>query len=126
MSFEIENRVSKSPIQSIDLSDFLINKEFDTFDIRNWLKDDLILIEKDFRNHVKSFDWSIYKNKLVSISCSTDAIIPDWAFMLISSELNRVNNNGLFMDKGVTFNCCYVMDGWFVISASFVCLPCDG
>ena len=70
MSFEIENRVSKSPIQSIDLSDFLINKEFDTFDIRNWLKDDLILIEKDFRNHVKSFDWSIYKNKLVSISLS--------------------------------------------------------
>ena len=63
MSFEIENRVSKSPIQSIDLSDFLINKEFHTFDIRNWLKDDLILIEKDFRNHVKSFDWSIYKNK---------------------------------------------------------------
>ena len=84
MSFEIENRVSKSPIQSIDLSDFLINKEFDTFDIRNWLKDDLILIEKDFRNHVKSFDWSIYQNKLVSISCSTDAIIPDWAFMSVS------------------------------------------
>ena len=47
MSFEIENRVSKSAIQSIDLSDFLVNKEFDTFDIRNWLKDDLILIEKD-------------------------------------------------------------------------------
>ena len=89
MSFEIENRVSKSPIQSIDLSDFLVNKEFDTFDIRNWLKDDLILIEKDFRNHVISFDWSIYKNKLVSISCSADAIIPDWAFMLISSELNK-------------------------------------
>ena len=70
MSFEIENRVSKSPIQSIDLSDFLVNKEFETFDIRNCLKDDLILIEKDFRNYVKSFDWSIYKNKLVSISCS--------------------------------------------------------
>ena len=48
MSFEIENRVSKSPIQSIDLSDFLVNKEFYNFDIRNWLKDDLILIEKDF------------------------------------------------------------------------------
>ena len=48
MSFKIENRVSKSPIQSIDLSDFLVNKEFDTFDIRKWLKDDLILIEKDY------------------------------------------------------------------------------
>ena len=60
MSFEIENRVSKSPIQSIDLSDFLINKEFDTFDIRNWLKDDLILIEKDLEI-MQSFDWSIYK-----------------------------------------------------------------
>ena len=67
MSFEIENRVSKSPIQSIDLSDFLINKEFDNFDIRNWLKDDLILIEKDFRNHVKSFDWTIYKNNSTRI-----------------------------------------------------------
>ena len=58
MSYEIENRVSKSPIQSIDLSDFLVNKEFDNFDIRNWLKDDLILIEKDFRNHVISVSYT--------------------------------------------------------------------
>ena len=61
------------------------------FDIKCWLKDDLILVEKDFRKKVSSFDWSSYNGKNVAIQCSNDAIIPHWAFMLVSSELKNIN-----------------------------------
>ena len=61
------------------------------FDIKCWLKDDLILVEKDFREKVSSFDWSSYNGKNVAIQCSNDAIIPHWAFMLVSSELKNIN-----------------------------------
>ena len=59
------------------------------FDIKQWLKNDLILIEKEFRNKIKEFNWDIYSDKLVSIQCSNDAIIPDWAFILVSSKLKE-------------------------------------
>ena len=91
MSNEIENRVSKSPIKTIDLDDFILNYNIEIFDIKLWLKDELILIERDFRDKVKSFDWSIYKKAFVSIQCSNDAIIPHWASILISSELKKLN-----------------------------------
>ena len=91
MSHEIENRVSKSPIKTIDLDDFILNYNIEIFDIKVWLKDELILIERDFRDKVKSYDWSIYKKVFVSIQCSNDAIIPHWAFMLIASELKKLN-----------------------------------
>ena len=64
MSHEIENRVSKSPIKTIDLDDFILNYNIEIFDIKVWLKDELILIERDFREKVKSYDWSIYKKSI--------------------------------------------------------------
>ena len=60
MNYEIKNRVSKSPIKTIDLEDFIGNINIVVFDIKSWLKDDLILVEKDFREKVSSFDWSRY------------------------------------------------------------------
>ena len=60
-----------------------------SFDIKLWLKDELFLVEKDFREKVKNFDWKKYKNKAVYITCSNDAIIPDWAYILISSQFNN-------------------------------------
>ena len=91
MNYEIENRVSKSPIKTIDLEDFIGDIDIVVFDIKCWLKDDLILVEKDFREKVSSFDWSRYNGKNVAIQCSNDAIIPHWAFMLVSSELKNIN-----------------------------------
>ena len=91
MNYEIENRVSKSPIKTIDLEDFIGDIDIVVFDIKCWLKDDLILVEKDFREKVSSFDWSSYNGKNVAIQCSNDAIIPHWAFMLVSSELKNIN-----------------------------------
>ena len=60
------------------------------FDIKKWLKNDLILIEKDFRGLIKSHNWNQYLGKYVSIQCSNNAIIPDWAFMLVSKSLKEL------------------------------------
>ena len=89
MKKEIINKVSRIPIHNIDISSFIPKKRRVVFDIKQWLKNDLILIEKEFRNKIKEFNWDIYSDKLVSIQCSNDAIIPDWAFILVSSKLKE-------------------------------------
>jgi len=57
------------------------------FDIKDWLFEGLVLREKDFREKIKNFDWSQYQNYYVALTCSTDAIIPAWAFMLLTVNL---------------------------------------
>lgn len=57
------------------------------FDIKEWLLEGLVLREKDFREHVSLHDWSQYQDTYVALTCSTDAIIPAWAFMLLSINL---------------------------------------
>ena len=89
MKYEIKNRVSESKLITIDFNDFLTGLYIEEFDIKPWLKDDLILIEKEFRKNVRNFNWSLLKGKNISIICSNSAIIPDWAFMLVSSELTK-------------------------------------
>ena len=94
MSFEIKNRVAKSSLVTIDFDEFINQKKIIVFDLKIWLKDELILIEKDFRNKVNNHDWNDYNNHLVLIQCSNNAIIPHWAYLLISSKLkeNRIKN----------------------------------
>ena len=87
MSDEIINRVAKSNLVTIDLEDFYPSGERLLFDIKDWLFEGLVLREKDFRSHVDSHNWSNYKDKYVAITCSTEAIIPAWAFMLVSINL---------------------------------------
>ena len=89
MSQKIINRVANSRLEAIDLELFFPEIERISFDIKLWLKDELFLVEKDFREKVKNFDWKKYKNKAVYITCSNDAIIPDWAYILISSQFNN-------------------------------------
>ena len=94
MSNEIKNRVTESSLVTIDFDDFINQKKIIVFDLKMWLKDDLILIEKDFRDKVNNHDWNNYNNHLVLIQCSNNAIIPHWAYLLISSKLkaNGINN----------------------------------
>ena len=88
MSLPIENKVAQSGLISIDLSDFIANNEIMMFDIKPFLFMELILKEKDFRSALAEFDFSIYTKKVVGVYCSTDAIIPMWANMLVASALN--------------------------------------
>ena len=74
-------------MQTIDLEDFFVPGERVVFDIKDHLHQGLILKEKDFREFIKSNDWSAYKGKHVAIQCTADAIVPTWAFMLLSVAL---------------------------------------
>jgi len=87
MSEEIINRVSKSKLKTFDLEEIYPEGKRVLFDVKDWLFQELILKETDFRESVKNHDWSQYKNSFVAVNCSVDAIIPSWAFMLVASEL---------------------------------------
>jgi hypothetical protein len=87
MAEEIINRVSNSKLKTFDLEEIYPEGKRVLFDVKDWLFQELILKETDFRASVKNHDWSQYKNSFVAINCSVDAIIPSWAFMLVASEL---------------------------------------
>lgn len=81
---EIVNRVSNSTLITFDLEEFYQSGDRIVIDIKDQLFQGLILKEKDFREFIKTNSWSLYQDKLVAITCSTDAIIPTWAFMLVA------------------------------------------
>jgi hypothetical protein len=84
---EIVNRVATSSLITFDLEEYFQPGERILLDIKDQLFQGLIIREKDFRDYIKSHDWSQYENKFVAITCSEDAIIPTWAYMLIASAL---------------------------------------
>ncbi|NIJ43586.1 hypothetical protein FHR24_000025 [Wenyingzhuangia heitensis] len=83
---EIVNRVANSKLQNIDLEDFYPSGERILFDIKDWLFQELILKEKDFREKADAYDWSLLANKYVAFTCSADAIIPSWAYLLLTTK----------------------------------------
>lgn len=87
MAEEIINRVAQSKLITFDLEELYPSGERILLDIKEWLFEELILREKDFRKSVKEHNWAQYKNAYVALTCSTDAIIPGWAFMLLTSQL---------------------------------------
>lgn len=84
---EIVNRVAKSGLINIDLEELYPKGEQLLYDMKDNLWQGFALKEKDFRQFVKENDWSFYKDKYVAIHCSVDAIIPTWAFMLLTTAL---------------------------------------
>ena len=87
MEKEIVNKVAQSGIETIDLEQWIPDMELVELDIVDQLFQGLILKEKDFRSYIKENDWSVYENKRVAVHCSTDAIVPTWAYMLIATAL---------------------------------------
>ncbi|MBP0902703.1 DUF2480 family protein [Mariniflexile gromovii] len=87
MADEIINRVANSVLVTINLEDYYPKGQRILFDIKDWLFEGFVLREKDFRNQVAEYDWSQYQDSYVALTCSTDAIIPGWAYMLISLHL---------------------------------------
>lgn len=87
MANEIINRVANSAIITVDLEDFYPEGKRVVLDISQWLLEGIVLKEKEFRLHIKEHNWSQYKDCYVALQCSTAAIIPGWAYMLVSLEL---------------------------------------
>ncbi len=86
----IINKVAQSAIETIDLEKFYPEGETAVFDLKEYLFMELILKEKDYRERLKNQDWSAYQNKNVCITCSADAIIPLWAYMLATTYLGPI------------------------------------
>jgi len=93
---EIINKVANSALEVFDLEDFYPNGTRTQIDIAQWLYEGFLLKEKDFREALKNHDWQQYQNHFVAIHCSTDAIIPAWATILVTVYL------GSFAKKVVT------------------------
>ncbi|MDB5205276.1 MAG: hypothetical protein JWR72_351 [Flavisolibacter sp.] len=93
MSDVLINKVAGSGIISLDLEKYLPAGEMVVFDLKDHLFMGLILKEKDFREALKNMDWSVYGDKNVAITCSVDAIIPVWAYMLVASYLQPIAKN---------------------------------
>ena len=84
---EIVNRVAQSGLKTINLEEFRVPGERVEFDIADQLWEGLVLKEKDFRQFVNDHDFLQYKDKHIALTCSADAIVPFWAYMLLASKL---------------------------------------
>lgn len=87
MAEEIINRVANSKLVNVDLEDYYPSGRRVQFDIKDWLLEGFVLREKNFRESVKTHNWADYQGAYVALTCSSDAIIPGWAYMLIATEL---------------------------------------
>jgi hypothetical protein len=124
---EIRNKVKESGLINLDLADFKPNElEIVGLDIAGQLWQGLILKEKDFREYIKTENWSIYSSKSVFIHCSADAIVPTWAYMLVATALHGIANRVvvgskldvekiLIQEKIDSFSVEEFQDGRFII-----------
>ncbi len=99
MSEVFKNKVAESGIITLDLEDYYPKETVVLFDMKDYLFMGLILKEKDFRESLKSLDTSVYKNKIAAITCSADAVIPMWAYMLAASVLQPVAKEIVFANE---------------------------
>jgi hypothetical protein len=90
MKNEIINRVANSKLVTIDLEDFYPQGKRMALDITPWLLDGLVLQERNFRDYVKKHNWQQYQGAYVAINCSSDAIVPTWAYMMIAIHLKNI------------------------------------
>lgn len=89
---EIVNRVANSGLVTLDLEAYYHPGERVLFDVKPMLYRELILREKEFRQLLKEHDWSVYQGKNVAVTCTADAIVPTWAFMLVALQLEQYAN----------------------------------
>lgn len=90
MSDLLVNKVANSGLITLDLEQFLPKGEIRVFDLKDFLFMGLILKEKDYREALKQKSWDEYQDQYVALTCSTDAIIPVWAYMLAVTYLEPV------------------------------------
>lgn len=98
MEEQIVNKVANSGLVNIDLEDYYVKGARKHIDLKDQLYMGLILREKDFREWIKTNDWSAYTGSYVSVNCSEDAIVPVWAYMLVASALAPYAKKVVFGD----------------------------
>ncbi|HKJ06916.1 MAG TPA: DUF2480 family protein [Flavobacteriaceae bacterium] len=98
MANNIVNRVANSKLITFDLEEYYPKNTRMVIDVSIWLFEGFILKEKDFRQHLKNYNWQQYKNNYVALTCTTDAIIPAWAYMLIATYLVGISKKTVVGD----------------------------
>ena len=93
------NKVAESGLITLNLEDYLPKGEMAVFDLKDHLFMGMILKEKDFREAMKTFNWEVYRDKNVALTCSVDAIVPVWAWMLVVSFLQPVAREVVMGDE---------------------------
>lgn len=96
MSDVFVNKVADSGLLTLSLEDYYPKEEVAVFDMKDYLFMELILKEKDFREKLKVLDLGSFHGKIVSLTCSADAVIPMWAYMLVASLLQPVTKDIIF------------------------------
>ncbi len=99
MAGEFVNKVAESGLISFDLEEYYPKEPIKVFDLKGYLFMELILKEKDFRAALQTTDWESFRDANVAITCSADAIIPMWAYMLVASYLQPIAANVVFGDE---------------------------
>jgi hypothetical protein len=96
MEDNVVNKVSESGLVTLDLEEFYPGEDITVFDLKDYLFMGLILKEKDFRESLKNLDTTKFFGKTVTVTCSADAVIPMWAYMLVTTYLQPVAKDVLF------------------------------
>ena len=86
----IQNKVAESGLVVLDLANFLPKESVVGLDIKDFLFHGMVVREREFREMLRDFDWSVFSGKFVAIYCSTEAIVPRWAYMLIATYLQPI------------------------------------
>jgi len=99
MSDSIVNKVAESGLITLDLENYFPKGEVVVFDMKDYLFMGMILKEKDFRESLKNLDWEKFRDKYVAITCTADAVIPVWAYMLVASNLTGIAKDFILGDE---------------------------
>lgn len=94
----IINKVAQSGLVSLDLAELYPPGDRMVYDITDNLFHGLMLREKDFREFIKDHNWEAYTGKHIAITCSAEAIVPTWAYMLLANRLAPYAKTVVFGD----------------------------
>lgn len=108
MNNEIINKIAKSGIINLDLEDYAPKDIITELDLKDFLFEGLILKEKYFRESLKDHNWSKYRGDVLALFCSSNSIIPMWAYMLVTSYLEKNNLINFYGNKEQVFNLLFI------------------
>ena len=96
---EIVNKIKQSKLETIDLEKFAEGITIKELDLKDFLFHEMILKEKEFREKLNNLDWAKFDGAYLAVYCSTDAIIPKWAYMLVVQHAEEFARNVYFGKK---------------------------
>lgn len=117
---EFVNKVAESGLITLDLENYIPKEETAVFDLKEFLFMGMMLKEKDFREALKKQEWEAYRNKHVAITCSADAIIPVWAYMLAASYLQPVAKSILLANEKEMYKTLFLKNISSIDTSEFV------